>query len=57
MEENTEWASYSLKEAPYWRKGMTVEEYEVEREYYYKHIEDVKEGKYKPLWKQKELLS
>lgn len=51
MEGDKEWATASLKEVPFWRDGMSVEEYEKEREYYYKHIDDVKAGTYKPLWK------
>lgn len=51
MEENNEWANASIKETPYWRDGMSVDEYEKERLYYYKHLKDVKEGRYKPLWK------
>ncbi len=48
-----EWAMPTLKEAPWWREGMTPEEYEVERDYYGAHFGDlVVEGKYIPLWKQ-----
>lgn len=48
-----EWATPTLKEAPWWREGMTPEEYEVERDYYGAHFGDlVVEGKYIPLWKQ-----
>lgn len=52
MAENNEWATPTLKEAPYWKDGMSVEEYEKEREYYYKHLKDVRSGTYIPLWKQ-----
>lgn len=52
MEGNKDWACHSIKESPYWRDGMTVEEYEKEREYYYKNYDSVKEGTYIPLWKQ-----
>lgn len=55
MEENKDWATPSLKEAPYWRDGMTPEEYDVEREYLARNWETLVEtGKYKPLWKQRE---
>lgn len=48
------WASPTLKEAPFWREDMTPEEYEIERTYYYEHFHDlVKKGLYTPLWKQK----
>lgn len=53
MEEKTDWVSPGVKEVPYWRDGMSPEEYEMEREYYYTHLEYVKKGDYKPLWKQK----
>lgn len=51
---NEDWAHPTLKEAPYWREGMTPEEYDIEREYYGKNFKLVREGKYKPLWKQRE---
>lgn len=42
------------KKFPYWREGMTPEEYLKEEEYYAEHFEDlVQTGKYKPLWQQK----
>ena len=47
-----EWASETLKEEPFWRDGMTVEEYEKEREYLKNHLEDLRNGTYEPLWKQ-----
>ena len=50
MEED--WATPTLKEAPFWKDGMTPEEYDEEREYFYKHYEDYTNGKYKPLWQQ-----
>lgn len=54
MEENKDWASAGLKEMPFWRNGMTPEEYDAEREYYLKNIKLFREGKYIPLWKQKQ---
>lgn len=49
-----DWASPSLKEAPYWREGMSPEEYDEERIYYYKHFATLEERiNYKPMWKQK----
>jgi len=55
MGETKEWAPYSLREAPFYHKSITPEEYESERMYYYENFETlVKEGKYKPLWKQKQ---
>ena len=52
MEKENDWATYSMKEMPFWRNGMTPEEYDKEIEYYYRHLKDVKNGKYSPLWKQ-----
>ena len=47
------WPTATLMEAPFWRDGMTAEEYDVEREYYAKNMDLVRERKYVPLWKQK----
>ena len=47
------WATGTLKEAPYWREGMSPEEYEIERDYFNAHLEDFYKGIYVPLWKQK----
>ena len=52
MEERNEWATPALKEVPFWREGMTAEEYDIEREYYAKHFDMVKSQQYVPLWKQ-----
>lgn len=52
MGENN-WATGTLKEVPFWRDDMTPEEYEKEREYFYRHWDDYRNGIYVPLWKQK----
>ena len=52
---NDEWASGQIKEAPYWRKGMTPEEYDEERTYFFANINKYFSGTYEPLWKQKGL--
>ena len=52
MSKKSDWATCSLMEAPFWRDGMSPEEYDKEQEYYYKHLNDVKDGIYLPLWKQ-----
>ncbi len=44
-----------MKQYPFVRKGMTVEEYNKEKEYLGHHFKEYKEGKYIPLWKQKEV--
>lgn len=49
---NKDWATVSMKEYPFWRDGMTPEEFEKERAYFYAHTSDLKTGKYLPLWKQ-----
>ncbi len=53
MEENNDWATETLKEAPFWRDGMTPEEYDEEREYLGKNYILLQKGTYVPLWKQK----
>ncbi|MBR1456959.1 MAG: hypothetical protein IJ594_07345 [Oscillospiraceae bacterium] len=45
--------SFSMKEYPFYHEGMTVAEWKEERQYMADHMEEVKHGKYKPLWKQK----
>ena len=40
-------------EYPFIYKGMSIEEYWIERVYYSKHLKDVRTLKYKPLWKQR----
>lgn len=53
--DNKNWATETLKEAPYWREGMSVEEYEKERNYFHQHIAEWTNGKYIPLWKQNKI--
>ncbi len=55
MESKNDWAHPTLKEVPYWREGMTPEEYEIEREYYCKNFNLVRKRKYFPLWVQAKL--
>lgn len=51
--DNDDWAYPTLKECPWWRDGMTPEEYEIERDYCYKNFDTAeKMTKYVPLWKQ-----
>jgi len=52
MVKESDWASESLMEAPFWRNGMTPEEYDIEREYLGRNFHLLQEGKYVPLWKQ-----
>lgn len=54
MVRESEWATETLMEAPFWRNGMTPEEYEKENVYLSKNFHLLREGKYVPLWKQKE---
>lgn len=44
---------YIMKEFPFIRDGMTIAEYEEERDYWGMHLEEVKNGTYIPLWKQR----
>lgn len=53
MAKESDWASYGLMEVPYWRNGMTPEEYEEEQRYFCMHFEDWKKGAYAPLWQQR----
>ena len=54
MEEiNNNWATPQLKEEPFWHEEMTVEEYDEERGYLNTHLNDLYNGTYQPLWKQK----
>ncbi|MGN0501124.1 MAG: hypothetical protein ACI4HK_08300 [Ruminococcus sp.] len=50
---DNEWATLTIKEVPFWRDGMTPEEYDEERIYFYKNFDSYKKGTYIPLWKQK----
>ncbi len=54
MKEERDWATPTLKEVPFWREGMSPEEYDIERAYYGRNFHLVRERKYKPLWKQKQ---
>lgn len=48
------WATPTMIHNPWWRQGMTPEEYDKEREYYFSNFDTlVVNGKYVPLWKQK----
>lgn len=48
-----DWATPTLKECPWWRDGMTPEEYDIEREYCCKNYDtSEKMISYIPLWKQ-----
>ena len=49
----SDWATPSMMEFPFWRDGMTAEEFEEEREYFYRD-EGYKDINYEPLWKQRE---
>lgn len=54
LEEHEEdWARGTLKEVPFWRDDMSVEEYEIERTYFHEHWDDWTKGQYVPLWIQK----
>lgn len=42
-----------MLEYPFVREDMTLEEYEIEMEYWGTHLEEVMADEYKPLWKQR----
>lgn len=50
--EKSKWATGTLKEVPFWREDMSVEEYEKERDYLNRHWNDYMNNQYTPLWKQ-----
>lgn len=50
----SDWATGTLKEVPFWREDMSVEEYEEERNYLNQHWTDYMNNRYIPLWKQKQ---
>lgn len=52
MKTEKDWANGTLKEVPFWRDGMTVEEYEKERNYLHDNWNKLMDGTYVPLWKQ-----
>lgn len=49
---SNEWATLTIKEVPFWRDGMTPEEYDKERTYFYENFDSYKKGTYIPLWQQ-----
>ena len=51
-ESECKWCSAGMKEAPFYYPGITLEEYEKERTYFQKHIEEWQSGTYEPLWQQ-----
>lgn len=46
----SDWATETLMEAPFWRNGMAPEEYEMENRYLSKNFYKQKDGNYMPLW-------
>ena len=54
MAKQSDWATETLMEAPFWRNGLKPEEYDEEREYFAKNFQQYLEGVYVPLWKQRE---
>lgn len=52
MEGKDNWSTPTLREVPFWRDGMSQEEYEKEREYLARNYHLFRQGRYVPLWKQ-----
>ena len=50
----SDWATGTLKEVPFWREDMSVEEYEEERNYLNQYWTDYMNNRYIPLSKQKQ---
>ena len=49
------WANITLKHNAWWKEVMTPDDYDKERDYYFSNFDTlVVNGKYVPLWKQKE---
>ena len=42
-----------LNQYPFVHAGMTVRDYLEEKQYYLNHCKEVRNGTYRPLWKQK----
>ena len=53
LAEKSEWATFQLREQPFWCEGMTPEEFDEERSYLIEHWNDLTKGIYLPLWVQK----
>lgn len=53
MKTEKDWANGTLKEVPFWRDDMSVEEYEKERTYLSENWDKLVNGIYMPLWQQK----
>ncbi|MCH5304767.1 MAG: polysaccharide deacetylase family protein [Ruminococcus sp.] len=47
------WLTPTMKEAPFYHKGITPQEYDEENKYLQTHYDDVLNRKYQPLWKQR----
>lgn len=46
--------SLCSREYPFIYKGMSIEEYWIERVYYSKHLKELVNGTYRPLWQQRQ---
>ena len=43
---------FGKREYPFYRKGMCLDEWKAELKYMNEHLDDVREGRYMPMWKQ-----
>lgn len=50
-EKSNNWATASMREVPFWRDDITIDEYEKEYEHYYRAIAENTMKEYKPLYK------
>lgn len=53
--EDNSWATPGMREAPFWREGMTIDEYFEENDYLYMNFEKLQHGEYKTLYEQRKL--
>ena len=53
MDENkmSEWATFSMREVPFWRDDITLDEYEKERMHWLTLRSQHREAEYRPLYK------
>lgn len=54
MEDKSGFPTLSMREAPFWRDGMTPEEYEKEQAHLWEMASKKQMDRYEPLWKLEE---
>lgn len=52
---SNDWATPRIKEFIFWHEGMTPDDYEIEQDYFFAHMNNPqKRAEYQPIWKQLE---